>query len=963
MQRTCIRPSYGTPREQVLQYLHINSWSSSERARSAESTNGDVFPGHSRWTQLIHPSLDKTSTLVAVKIVNIDDMDFSADPRERDETVKDFRKEVGILQQLKDSGARNVNLIHEAFDLHSQLWIISDYCTGGSVRTLMRANPTPKLEEHFLIPVARELAVAMKCVHDIGVIHRDIKCTNVYVTEDGQIQLGDFGIVGVMDDGASKRTTIIGTPWYMPREMHIDAHSVAQGYGTEVDIWSYGCTVYEMATGQVPNAGVSMEFLNSVLENAPRLKGDEYSEGLRDFVAFCLNNDPKARPTSEQILQHPYIADTERTHPTNSLVALIERYTIWEFKGGQRTSLFNPGGAAAPVGADDTGSEPGDDNEDWNFSTSASFNQEFGRRYSHMMLNGLEGLSHDAPAGAGSSSVGNKNLTVFEQIQKEHKEKSATRGEMSLDRLFNPESVPYAMHAPPTLAPQSPPEPISDLPLRNISEGNAMRESTVMIDLDASPGYSAGPNFNFDFDDVPTLKAKTRRSYSDDDDDEQPEEEEDDYQYGQFNDDKRATKDWKFPGTSTATTTAATMPKRATMDWSFATAQPAEADEADATMNLPPPGDGGETATGFRPQLMHTSTVPLGQFGDYLHTNQQTATTPSNNSFSRDSINSMIDLDLGFSDPADLPPRPSTASSASGSTGTERTSGDPFDLEEDSEQLDVDRNRLSYHKQWQSDGGPADSNRGSLRNVPMHARGSSLSSSASELERSVQVPAAAEDVFSYDFEENLRTATRKPLHHGLDISAPLTAPLSSQADWPDFNRDYTNNGSPEYGANSVPQLGDPSFPLSGHDHLNGTSPTVPRSLPISQSRDNNAVNGRSPSYSSGDRGAPRDTLKFPKATPPNPAAVDEDASVAALASELDRMLDDMRGAFKSTSRALRQRAGLDGEDPAAGGGGFGGDGAATFLSSSVEEETDAGFESASSFGFRSGVETGDEDGY
>jgi hypothetical protein len=70
----------------------------------------------------------------------------------------------------------------------------------------------------------------------------------------------------------------------------------------------------------------------------------------------------------------------------------------------------------------------------------------------------------------------------------------------------------------------------------------------------------------------------------------------------------------------------------------------------------------------------------------------------------------------------------------------------------------------------------------------------------------------------------------------------------------------------------------------------------------------------------------------------------------------------MRGAFKSTSRALRQRSGLNNEELAAAGG-YGSDGPAAFSSSSVEEETDAGFESASSFGFRSGVETGDEDGY
>jgi len=876
--------------------------------------------------------------VVAVKIVNIDDMDFSADPLQRDETVKDFRKEVGILQQLKDSGARNVNLIHDAFDLHSQLWIVSDYCTGGSVRTLMRANPAPPLEEHFIIPIARELAIAMKCVHDIGVIHRDIKCTNVYVTEEGKIQLGDFGIVGVMDNGASKRTTIVGTPWYMPREMHVDAMTVKAGYGLEVDTWAFGCTVFEMATGNAPNANVQMDMLESVLQNAPRLQGGNYSQGLCDFVAFCLNSDPKARPTADEILQHPYIADTEQTHPTNSLVALIERYTIWEYKGGQRASLFNPGGAAAPVGADEVEEDSGND-FDWNFSLSEGFT----KRFSHMVLNGLGGFPQDALGGSAPPQLAPKGLTVLEQIQQEHKEKSATRGEKLLDRLFNPDSTPYEMHSMP-FTPPSPPNRKSDLPLRNsVQQSNATRESTIMIDLDAEPTYDTNPD-SFDFGDFDTVKARAKKShgaFDDDDDDEQ--EEEDDYQYGQFNDEKRATKDWQFPSRSTAATVP---PKRATMDWSFANAQPAE---ADTSLNLESPSDSGATAPGFRPQLLHTATVPLGQFGDYLHNNQPANTlAPSSDPVFRDSVSSMIDLDLAFAGESDLPPRPSTASSASGSTGTEMTSGDPFDLEDDHGQFGVDRNRFSYHKQWQSDGGPADINRTSLRNVPMHARGSSLSSTASELDRNVQVPAAAEDVFAYDYEQPSNTSTRKPMQLRLshaDSNGPSTAPLSTQTDWPDFSRDYTD--SPGYASHNVPQLGDPGFPMAGHNHMNGSSAAMPRSLSISHPRE--TINGGS----FGTPGGSKDTLEFPNVVPPNPAALDEDAPPSTLTSELSRLLDDMNGAFKSTGRALRQRTGLSGDAGGFGDGGF----------SSFDEETDAGFESTGSIGFRSGPETGDEEGF
>ncbi|KAF2857685.1 kinase-like protein, partial [Piedraia hortae CBS 480.64] len=322
----------------------------------------------------------ETGQLVAVKIVATDEADFIEHTLDRDSTIESFRKEVSILQQLKDSKAKNVNMIHDAFDLHSQLWIVSDYCTGGSLRTLLRASPAnkPGFDERYIIPIARELAIALKSVHDIGVIHRDIKCGNVYVNEEGQIQLGDFGIVGIIDDGVSKRRTIIGTPHWLPLEinkgMSSNEFKTQEAYGTEVDIWSYGITIYEAATGHPPNQTVRQAELGAALLTAPRLEGAEYSAELKDFVAFCLATDPKQRPTADQLLKHPYIANTAHTHPTSNLIDLIDRYAAWEYKGGQRASLWFAGGAAGPSEESPRIEET---QEDWVFSTSDHFTKAF----------------------------------------------------------------------------------------------------------------------------------------------------------------------------------------------------------------------------------------------------------------------------------------------------------------------------------------------------------------------------------------------------------------------------------------------------------------------------------------------------------------------------------------------------------------------------------------------------------
>lgn len=114
---------------------------------------------------------------MAIKIIDTDKADYE------EMTVKNLSetlKEINILQQVKDSRAwPYVNIIEEARSVHNELWIISEYASGGSVNTLMKPRmQTMKtgIEEAYIIPIAREVAKGLKYIHEAGVIHRDLKC-------------------------------------------------------------------------------------------------------------------------------------------------------------------------------------------------------------------------------------------------------------------------------------------------------------------------------------------------------------------------------------------------------------------------------------------------------------------------------------------------------------------------------------------------------------------------------------------------------------------------------------------------------------------------------------------------------------------------------------------------------------------------------------------------------------------
>ncbi|KAL2852013.1 hypothetical protein BJY01DRAFT_104713 [Aspergillus pseudoustus] len=461
---------------------------------------GRVYKGH----QL--PSRQ----VVAIKVLDIDSLDYKSVRDFKDESIKDFIHETKVMKQVKDAGAKNINELIEAVSIHSQLWLVCEYCPGGSVRTLMRATGD-RLDEKFLIPVARELAAGLRAIHDAGIIHRDIKAANVLIHEEGRLQICDFGVAGILQSQKDKRSTWIGTPHWMPPEMF----SAGQGhqYSSEIDVWAYGCTLYEFAMGNPPNANLRerMQIGRQLNRKTPQLAtSDKYSEGLRELVAFSLNSDPSTRPTMADIMLHPYIADSEEEYPISSLSELVRIYYQWSQRGGQRVSLFHPGGAAA---AELPGVEP-DADEDWNFSTTDDFERRFSVIDLDQIAASLAEFEQEINNTGGQSqqdSGEDQSDTELTEHDKANFDERVRRGAAAMEGLFNEEKPSYKYETKNDFVPIQKPPPVSDLPLRTETDRSSVTSTFIDIDIGSfdSSHYAAGATTAqpFQLADADTIRA------------------------------------------------------------------------------------------------------------------------------------------------------------------------------------------------------------------------------------------------------------------------------------------------------------------------------------------------------------------------------------------------------------------------------------------------------------------------
>ena len=270
----------------------------------------------------------ETGAAVALKVVNLDTPD---------DDVSDIQREVAVLSQLREAAQKNVVRYWGCWLKGPELWIVMDFADGGSVRTLMKAGP---IAERYCAVIVRETLVALNYLHKSGIIHRDIKAANILLTSTGKILLCDFGVAAPLASNSvhSKRSTFVGTPYWMAPEVITEGKT----YDQKADIWSLGITIYEMATGNPPLADVEQMRVIMLIPKSrpPRLPAEgDFSLAMRDFVAACLNEEPKERATSEELNKLKWIKTHAKT-PVSVLKELIQSYNAWTKAGGMRMSLI-----------------------------------------------------------------------------------------------------------------------------------------------------------------------------------------------------------------------------------------------------------------------------------------------------------------------------------------------------------------------------------------------------------------------------------------------------------------------------------------------------------------------------------------------------------------------------------------------------------------------------------------------
>ncbi|KAM6401323.1 serine/threonine-protein kinase Nek1 isoform 7-T7 [Pluvialis apricaria] len=262
-----------------------------------------------------------------IKEINISKMSN----KEREES----RREVAVLANVKHP---NIVLYRESFEENGCLYIVMDYCEGGDLFKKINAQKGILFSEDQILDWFVQICLALKHIHDRKILHRDIKSQNIFLTKDGTIQLGDFGIARVLNSTAELARTCIGTPYYLSPEICQN-----KPYNNKSDIWALGCVLYEMCTlKHAFEAGNMKNLVLKIISGPFPPISMHYSYDLRNLLSQLFKRNPRNRPSVNSILEKNFIAKRVEKFLTPQLIAEEFNHKIFQKFGPQAAPAKRP---------------------------------------------------------------------------------------------------------------------------------------------------------------------------------------------------------------------------------------------------------------------------------------------------------------------------------------------------------------------------------------------------------------------------------------------------------------------------------------------------------------------------------------------------------------------------------------------------------------------------------------------